>query len=333
MDDHTVNIAICLDQNLIIPATVLLSSIKENSPLDRLTRVFVITSFDPDKMQSSFSDSTSSHLELVFIKVENKFQTLQSNDYITQGTYIRFLLPDLLPDVPKILYLDVDTIVNRNPALLFDQALQGYSLGACADVAMLVGSPQWNDYTITHDGRNFSFKEYIAVVLKMSVARNDDYFNAGVLLMDLEKWRRDGIAEKTVDYLIKHSTLKFMDQDGLNFIIDGNYIRLDTRWNAFASCSAPAQYSARKIFSPPARRWEKARSLWRNDPWIVHYAGPVKPWCDETFSLPLSDIWWDYAMRSPSRDLLISAHEKFLCQSERKVGKNILNALSRDKKA
>ena len=95
-----------------------------------------------------------------------------------------------------------------------------------------------------------------------------DYFNAGVLLIDLPRWREERISERAYAYLTAHPEAPLGDQDGLNFACDGLWKKLDPRWNF------------QKHFE------EQIASLTAAErPAIVHFVTGQKPWLPRSLSV------------------------------------------------
>lgn len=110
------------------------------------------------------------------------------------SAYLRLLVPDLITDTGRMLYLDCDIVVNDALGPLFEVNLGENPLAARYD--------------------------------------KGDFFNAGVLLIDLEKWREEKITERTLAWAReKGESLKFPDQDSLNAIVGSRFVPLDRRWN------------------------------------------------------------------------------------------------------
>ena len=92
------------------------------------------------------------------------------------------------------------------------------------------------------------------------VPRVRDYFNAGILLIELNRWRRQ-VSESVADYLAGNNQPPFVDQDALNVACDGLWKPLDSRWNF-------QDHQGTKIAEIPPE--EK--------PGIVHFMAHIKPW-------------------------------------------------------
>ena len=116
----------------------------------------------------------------------------------TYMTLIRLALPDIFADEPRVLWLDIDTIVEDDIGDLFDMDL------CDCYVAMVREPPRCS----------FPFK----------------YFNAGVTLMDLDAIRRDGIWQKWIR-LVNTEPFTAPDQDAINLICQGEILELPPEYN------------------------------------------------------------------------------------------------------
>ncbi len=299
MDDRGINVGICLDARMVDAAIVMLASLKAHARAERPVTVHALTDFaSPDlaELAERMADATFTLKPIACTNVHGAFPI---RDHITAGTYLRFLLPALLPDVDRIIYLDVDVVVHRNLEALYDTPLEGTPMAAMPDWPMLVGSLTWPTFFIPYEGERLRFAAYVRRVLGLECERTTNYFNCGVMVFDLARWRADDVAGRTVKYLTDNPGLYYMDQDALNFIMGGRYARLDARYNSFANCSFPAYVNVFVRLTRAGRRWEALRTLWRADPWVVHYAGANKPWNPGEARTPRDALWWRYAALSP----------------------------------
>lgn len=308
MTDGRINVGICLDERMLDAAFVLLASVRAHARAERPVRVFALTDFVSADLMTVAEQMNETCFEVVPIACTNVHGAFPIRDHITAGTYLRFLLPELLPDVDRIIYLDVDIIVHRDLETLFDTPLGGLAIAAMPDWPMLVGSLTWPTFFIPYDKERLRFATYVRHVLGLDCEGTTNYFNCGVMIFDLAVWRHDDVAGRTVKYLIEHPNLYYMDQDALNYMMGGCYVRLDARWNAFANCSFPAIVNVLVRATRAGRRWEALRATWRRDPWIIHYAGANKPWAPAEPKTPRDDIWWCYAAMSPMRDRIVAAY-------------------------
>jgi lipopolysaccharide biosynthesis glycosyltransferase len=187
----------------------------------------------------------------VDLALYNEFET--PHWVSSKMVFARFLLPKIFPDpVSKVLYLDPDVLVLDDLRVLWETDLEGSVLGA------------------VEDGINGPLqKEELRSTFFKGVPRVQCYFNAGVLLVDLTRWREARITHKAFEYLKEHPRSPFADQDALNFACDGLWKKLDPRWN-FHDRHWETNFSEIE----PSQR-----------PGIVHFVTDLKPWKASSVSI------------------------------------------------
>ena len=165
---------------------------------------------------------------------------------MTSTTYHRLLLPQLLPEgVSRAIWLDCDLLVTTDLVRLWETDLGDCHLLAVRDsvvplVSSRYGIRRWRE---------------------LGLRREAPYFNAGVMLLDVDRWREDDVGALAGDYLRQAPDAMFWDQEGLNAVLTGRWEELDPRWNRMASAT-------------PRRDTGGALAA----PWIVHFGGTLKPW-------------------------------------------------------
>src|SRR5436190_1054893 len=130
-------------------------------------------------------------------------------------TYCRTLLPRLL-GVRRVIYLDCDLLVFRDLSKLFNFELPpGRILAAVPDSETL---------TLSDDSRT------IADAMKLPASRR--YFNAGLMLLNLDELRRKNFTERSLEFFRNfRGQYRFHDQSALNFLLHGNIEELPEYWN------------------------------------------------------------------------------------------------------
>ena len=180
------------------------------------------------------------------------FRVYATMDHISPVTYARLLIPTVFgSDVSRVLYLDADILVLKDLKPLFEAHLDGAVVGAVLDGM---------------DSRLKANKPGLERVPRVYA-----YFNAGVLLIDLDRWRKEAISEKAMGYLSAHPDSPFSDQDALNVVCDGRWMRLDEQWN-FQDHDAIALSAA----DPDSQ------------PSIIHFVTRDKPWKASSLSVNAS---------------------------------------------
>lgn len=177
-----------------------------------------------------------------------------------RGHFARIFIPELV-DVPRAIYLDVDMIVQKSLHELWETDLEGHLAAAVVEVlsptvSSLNGVQRW--WRLTDDP--FA-----------------PYFNSGMLLMDLDAWRRADITGEVIRYARDNgSRILLSDQETLNAVLLGRWKVLDSQWN-------------RTQFT----NWQDAA--------IIHYLLPVKPWHTECVH-PAAYLYHDVRSRTAFAD-------------------------------
>jgi lipopolysaccharide biosynthesis glycosyltransferase len=130
-------------------------------------------------------------------------------------TYCRILLPRLV-NVPRLIYLDCDTLVFRDLSGLFDLELGPRKVLAAV-----------------RDSETLSLSQDSLVLAKaMNLPAEGAYFNCGVMLMNLDELRSQHFFESAVDFLNRWSRkCRFWDQSAINFLLHRQIDDLPEHWN------------------------------------------------------------------------------------------------------
>lgn len=147
---------------------------------------------------------------------ENDFSVVKNQmSRFTIGTMFRCSLPELLPNLNRIIYLDADLFVNRDIKELWDVDICEYCLAGVADEGV-------------------DIHNYPKILNKYPGIKKESYFNAGVLYMNLKKLREFGNLKKlVVDFLVENPEVGLPDQDALNVLFHNKVLYLDGSWNQF----------------------------------------------------------------------------------------------------
>lgn len=260
----TLHLALAFDQNFITPLYVLLTSIFDNNAHNRLHIHAIATGVDQDERQAilRFAESRGAHLS--FYEVDEayvaSFATFSDARY-GLATFYRLLLPALLPsDVTKIIYIDVDIIVVGDLAKLYNIDIADVPIAAVPDPV------EWDRPDL-------------------GIPDRANYFNAGVLLINIALWKQQQIAEKAIDFLKQYpEKATYVDQDALNAVLIGNWKKLDDKFN----------YTYRVV--PVIPRVELKKIVATKV--IIHYNESAKPWHRHSSS-PLKYLYHQYFIKSP----------------------------------
>lgn len=186
-----------------------------------------------------------------------KVRRLKVGGQITAAAYYRLLIPELLsPEISKVIYLDADVIVRRDLTDLWAANTRPYPVLAVQDQGIkYVSGP----YGLT----NYQ---------SLGIPDDAKYFNSGVMVLDLDKWRSDHLTDCIVQYLKDHSEhIRFHDQDGLNAVLWNRWGALDPRWNQM-----PQLLQVQRVEDSPFDPVTHMQAI--QDPYITHFASADKPW-------------------------------------------------------
>ncbi len=248
---------------------VTLVSLLENNPGNRFDILVVTLNMaEADRAKIAAAAARFGNAALRFQPFEfDRYSHFRTDNHISHASYLRIFIPEILPaSEEKVLYLDCDMVVRHDIAPLWNTELGDQVLGAVR-----------NPFFVRHGD--------------LEMPAGADYFNAGVLLMNLKRWRAlDGTAKLIRFIEAHHDHLWAHDQDALNAVFCGEIRALAPRWNFQTSMlwCEPGELS----LSYPAYRRLLA------DPGIVHYTTPSKPWHFSN-THPYKETYYQYLARTP----------------------------------
>lgn len=264
------------DDNYLPYLAVTLESMLANAAGDNFYDIFIFYDKLSAEHRELLAEQAAKHpnAAITFFNVGRYIngEILYSRAHYSKEMYYRLLIPDLLGHYEKALYLDCDLLIEGDVGELWKQDVRGFLLGAVRN---------YLSWTMT---------KYVTDILKLDAA---DYFNSGVLLLDLEACRRFGLKEKCLAKLGDFDKLVCPDQDLLNLCCRGKVMFLDMRWNVmWQHLLRPFAFRG-NLSVRQAADYELARQ----NPLIIHYTTNYKPW-----NYPgniWADKWWRCAVKTP----------------------------------
>ena len=175
------------------------------------------------------------------------------------------------------------SIVCHDISELYSQDLAGNLLGAVRD-PIISGSNKSPMYNKHGD------------MEKLGIRNIYDYFQAGVLLIDIQKISENGLCEKMIEYAATHDC-DLVDQDVLNLFCQGRVKFIDNKWNVDVNTIA-----MKIVPYAPAAMWREYKCN-RENAYIYHFAGADKPWNDP--GLDKADIFWNVARKTPFYEIIL----------------------------
>jgi len=274
----TIHVACSIDGNYLRYCIVMLTSLLENNR-DLDIRIHLTAPLLEDAQRKQLTEIVEDkyHKSIVFYAPEEDMLSeckVNENGYISLATYYRVFLDRILPaDIEKVLYLDCDLIVNGSIMPLWAEDISAVSLGAVDDM--------WS-------ARPESYE-------RLGYPSESGYFNAGVLLMNLQKLRRDNFAARAIEFLKKNADrLVFYDQDVLNALLHDDKKLLPLRWNVQDGFLRRRRISRMRADSLAVIDEELTQSA------IIHYTGSKKPWHYKS-QHPWRSLYFKYLDLTPYR--------------------------------
>lgn len=170
---------------------------------------------------------------------------------------LRLFMGEMLPpDVDRVLYLDCDTVVAQSLKGLWGKRLFGNILGAVMEPTI-----------------------YEVVKESIGLGPEDAYYNSGVLLVDLRRWREEQVQQRLLDFWRqKGGKLFASDQDVINGALKGQICPLPPRYNFFTNYRY-FSYGTLVRHSHPYRVVERSDlAAAKRHPVIIHFMGDERPW-------------------------------------------------------
>lgn len=258
--EEPMNLCFATDDKYAVHTATAIASILVNSKSNENFRIFILY------IKGKLSDETKNKLsklkniknfELLFKEIDTTVisKLKVKNKHLNLSAWDRLFMLDLCREAQgKILYLDGDIIVRKSLRELYDTDISNFYVAAISD------------YYIAHDLDCLKSTWEIMIDLK-KYEKIPDYFNSGVMLINIPKCLEEKVFEKTIEFGLNNSEkILHEDQDSLNFTCLGHVKFLDLKFN----CIIKKRYHYLKSFT---KEEEKHVIETMEDPVIVHFVG------------------------------------------------------------
>jgi len=261
-------IVFAADEKYVRHLATSIKSLLVNNP-DLLLNIYIINSDIKKKDWNIIAGlDEKGNCEFFDLKIsKNQLSGLKINYHFSIANYYRLFIPDLVLS-DRALYIDSDTLVVDSLGDLFKLQIDSFLLAAVID-------PGFHNHK------------------KLGLSRDSSYFNSGVMLINLKAWRANNIKNKVISFVENNPHLiEFVDQCGLNAIIDGNWLEIDPKYNC-QSLFFQNNYkniSMNDIYKIAQQALAK--------PAIIHFTGSMKPWNMHS-KHPYKSSYWQYRNMTP----------------------------------
>jgi len=274
--DEPLTIVSASDDNYVRGVAAAVRSAIDSLPAGRAARVFVL--------DGGITDDSKARLRRSWARKNVSIQWLQPDldairdmpvsQHINLSTYLRILLAELLPaEIDRAIYLDADTIVVRNLDELWSHDLEGSFCAATQDAFVPVLDPE---EALPHPVHAMTMRGVdprpIPNYRELGLNATAPYFNAGIMLVNVDRWRKEHVARKAFECLRDNAgAVRYWDQYALNALFSGQWKKVDPRWNQNSHVFRIPNFEL-------SHYTEAEFAAVRTDPWIVHFDYIPKPW-------------------------------------------------------
>lgn len=259
MIEQPMHILCAMDDAYVPYYGIMLTSLFENNKEERFS-VHVLTAGLGEEACSLLHRTVRAYAnDIHFISIDESYFAgcpIRQGDHVTLATYYRLIAATVLPEsISRILWLDGDMIVNCAIRPLWDTELNGVAFAAVTDESFI----------------------HADIYQRLQLNADIPYTSAGVLLINLDYWRKVHAADQFME-CVRHrnESLLFHDQDTLNIVFENKKKLLPLTWN-FQSGFITSWYFPSY---PASFRQEILQAA--DNPCIIHYSGPSKPWFKHT---------------------------------------------------
>ena len=263
--DDTLELVCVTDANYAPHFAALLKSIEANKGTEHV-RVHAIL----DGVDAALLDrirSTVPRLEIIDYPIAaHGALNLPPILHISRATYLRLIMAEILPaKIGRVLYLDIDMIVTRSLSPLWRSDMHGRPVAAVHDPNYLADD----------------------LAKRFRLPLGGSYFNAGMLLIDLQAMRAKGYLEKALERLMGDpASYPLADQDALNEVFWQNWTQLDISWNY------------QRAFLNGGKLYRSNNDSPQTLPSILHFTERYKPWRSDEWH-PYAWLYWLYLLQTP----------------------------------
>ena len=261
-----VNVCFITDENYAVPTLVAVQSLIENRAKNTRYRIYIVAVNLTEEQIKKFQKLTNKKCRIYVKETNNIYDNINTSHlYVSKAAMLKFNLPNMFPKLNKLAYIDGDVLILGDLFKLFNTDLNNKYAAVVADIVDVMNG---------HDTR-----------LGLS-----NYFNSGVMLLNLKKMRQDDITNKLIKYKKQDKDKFFMDQDAFNAVFNEHVKYLPLKYNMLSVYKKIVESDKLSEFYNLTKQ-ELYQTL--NNPIILHMAGNHnKPW--ESGDAMHRELWKKY---------------------------------------
>ena len=283
-----------VDNGYIPFLSVALRSLIDNTSKENIYAIKILYTNVTEENKIKIKKYETENISIEFVDLNKQLEKIKeklyTRNYFSNTTYYRLFIPELYPEYDKAVYIDSDTVCLSDIAELYNTDMGDNLIAGIPD-----GVIQAIDI----------FKDYVERVV--GVADYNNYFNAGVIVMNLKELRDYKFEEKFIYMLEKIKFEVAQDQDYLNRLCKGRVKILDYSWNRM----------------PVMGKTEEKINL-------IHYNLGAKPWYFD--NVVYQEYFWEYAKKTEFYNEIKELGTKYTDEDKEKDDSNSLKLMELAKK-
>lgn len=278
---NSINIVFITDNGFAVLTGVAIYSLKKHANPNIKYNINIICNNVDQNYILNFKKLKSKNFYIKIVKVDGKkYEDLKKDNlHVSTTALFKFDLPNIFPNLDKILYIDGDVLIQSDLCDLYKTDISDFYAGVCIDYGGLTFPMPFN---------------------KRLKIKNKYYFNSGMLLLNLKKLRNDDIPKKLIDYRINKNNF-YMDQDAFNVIFKEKVKYLSFKYNFIITCWRDFGENILTDFYKLPKKEKRVDYLL--DAEIIHFASADKP--NKYIDVPLSSVWYEYYINSTFKNVNI----------------------------
>jgi lipopolysaccharide biosynthesis glycosyltransferase len=259
-----IHLGIAFDHNYMRHFYALFASVLAHNRLQHIVVHAIITGLSIDDKEKIKVYAEKNGADILFYEIDESFvKQFVLSSHWSSAVYYRLFFPLIVPEqVTRLIYLDTDIVVVNDLTKLYTIDLGNHPIAAVYD-------------------------NWVKTAPQLGIAEEGNYFNSGMMLINIPKWKEQKITEKVFAYLTQYpERINYVDQCALNAVLINNWKKLDFRYNVLHSWI-------------PEAMSKKERQRFLKDKYIIHYTldRPWKMLCRN----PLRFLYFKYLGQSPYR--------------------------------
>ena len=275
----TVHICMISDDNYVMPTCVAIQSFIQSRKEGHF-HIHIVASSLSQATEQQFKqlESEDVSIDIVRENAEERFKGFHKFDknavcVASISALLKFLIPEMFPDIDKMLYLDGDLIAKADLGEIYNYDVEDYYAAAVIDSGSIYYKHQY-------------------------VKKVKNYFNSGVMLLNLKKLREEHVSDLLLETKKNMQDASLMDQNVFNLVFDGKVLLLPIRYN-FMPVSLERAYekwTINDVNKTYGTDYKNKKQLFA-DAAVIHYSSKDKPW--KVLDGACASDWIHYYLKTP----------------------------------